>query len=34
VVVFTDPDLTAREFDALRADTAHKWMYPINSPEA
>jgi hypothetical protein len=33
VVVFADPDLTAREFDEL-ADAVHKWMYPTDPPEA
>jgi uncharacterized protein (DUF736 family) len=34
VVVFADPNLTARESDELRADAVHKWMYAINPPEA
>jgi hypothetical protein len=33
-VVFADPNPTAREFDELRAGAVHKWMYPINPPEA
>jgi hypothetical protein len=34
VVVSADPNLTDREFDELRADALHKWMYPTNTPEA
>jgi hypothetical protein len=34
VVVVADPNRTAREFAELRAEAAHKWMYPINPPEA
>lgn len=33
VVVFTDPSLTDREFNELRADALHQWMHPTNPPE-